>query len=52
MPALWPLRDAELAASRAWRNYDESYRGSGLGNESAELEFAQKLTARVYQFVD
>jgi len=37
-PALWPLRDAELAASRASRTYDG--------------EFAQMLTARVYQYVN
>jgi hypothetical protein len=51
-PALWPLRDAELAASRAWRTYYEFYRGSGLNDEAAQLEFARMLTARVYQYVD
>ena len=51
-PALWPLRDAELAASRAWRNYYEFYYGSGLNDEAAELEFARMLTNRVRQYVD
>lgn len=37
-PALWPLRDAELAASRAARTFDD--------------DFARMLTARVYQFAD
>jgi hypothetical protein len=49
-PALWPLRDMELAVSRAWRDpylYDanEQYRRFAL-------EFAQMLTKRVQQYVD
>jgi len=42
-PALWPLRDIELAASRAWRNYLTGYGGARVMNADpdAALEFAK-----------
>jgi hypothetical protein len=47
-PALWPLRDAELAASRAWRSYSDAI---GHPDAAGEREFAQLMTHRVYQYV-
>jgi len=53
-PALRPLLDSELAASRAWRSYLSNYEGYGANSDraQADLEFAQRLTNRTHQYVD
>jgi hypothetical protein len=51
-PGLGSLRDAELAAARAWLDYSLFYQGSGLPGETAQREFARQMTRRVYQYVD
>jgi hypothetical protein len=51
-PALWPLREAELAASQAWLNYYQFFAGSGLDRDGSEREYARMMTRRVYQYVD
>jgi hypothetical protein len=49
-PALWPLREMELAVSRAWRDPNLSSANEQIRRNA--LEFAQLLLNRARQYVD